>query len=58
LQYETQVKNDTLLLVVHGTADEVKRASDLLHQTGAETTAVHAEPAAVGVQLETTEIHM
>jgi uncharacterized membrane protein len=49
LQYETQVKNDKLLLVLHGTADEVKRASDLLHRTGAETTAVHAEPAAVGV---------
>jgi uncharacterized membrane protein len=49
LQYETQVKNDKLLLVLHGTADEVKRASDLLHQTGADTTTVHAEPAAVGV---------
>jgi uncharacterized membrane protein len=49
LQYETQVKNDKLLLVVHGTADEVQRASDLLHQTRAETTTVHAEPAAVAV---------
>jgi hypothetical protein len=58
VQYETQVKNDKLLLVLHGTADEVKRASDLLHQTGAETTAVNAEPAAIGVQLETTEIHL
>ena len=49
VQYETEVKNDKLLLVLHGTADEVKRASDLLHQTGAETTTVHAEPAAAGV---------
>ena len=49
LQYETEVKNDKLLLVAHGTADEVQRARDLLHQTGAETTTVHAEPAAVGV---------
>jgi uncharacterized membrane protein len=49
VQYETEVKNDKLLLVLHGTADEVKRASDLLHQTAAETTTVHAEPAAVGV---------
>ena len=49
LQYETAVKNDKLLLVAHGTADEVQRARDLLHQTGAETTTVHAEPAAVGV---------
>ena len=49
LQYETAVKNDKLLLVAHGTADEVERARDLLHQTGAETTTVHAEPATVGV---------
>jgi hypothetical protein len=49
LQYETAVKNDKLLLVAHGTADEVQRARDLLDQTGAETTTVHAEPAAVGV---------
>ena len=49
LQYETAVKNDKLLLVAHGTADEVQRARDLLHQTEAETTTVHAEPVAVGV---------
>jgi uncharacterized membrane protein len=49
LQYETAVKNDKLLLVAHGTANEVQRARDLLHQAGAETTTVHAEPAAVGV---------
>ena len=49
VQYETQVKNGKLLLVAHGTADEVERARDLLHQTAAETTAVHAERAAVGV---------
>jgi uncharacterized membrane protein len=49
VKYETEVKNGKLLLVAHGTADEVQRARDLLHQTGAETTTVHAEPAAVGV---------
>ncbi len=49
LQYETAVKNDKLLLIAHGTADEVQRARDLLHQTEAETATVHAEPAAVGV---------
>jgi hypothetical protein len=49
VQYETEVKNGKLLLVVHGTADEVERARDLLHQTGAKTTTVHAEPANVGV---------
>jgi len=48
LKYETEVKNGKLLLVAHGTADEVQRARDLLHQTGAETT-VHAERAAAGV---------
>ena len=49
VQYETEVKNGKLLLVAHGTAEEVQRARDLLHQTGVETTTVHGEPAAVGV---------
>ena len=49
VQYETEVKNGRLLLVAHGTADEVQRARDLLHQTGAGTATVHGEPAAVGV---------
>jgi uncharacterized membrane protein len=49
VQYETEVKNGKLLLVAHGTADEVQRARDLLHQTGVETATVHAEPVAVGV---------
>ena len=49
LQYETEVKNGRLLLVAHGTVDEVQRASDLLHQTPAATTMVHARRVAVGV---------
>ena len=49
VQYEAEVKNGKLLLVAHGTTDEVERAKDLLHQTRAETTTVHGEPAAVGV---------
>jgi hypothetical protein len=49
LQYETEVKNGKLLLVAHGTADEVERAKDILRQTHAQTTTVHAKPAAVGV---------
>jgi uncharacterized membrane protein len=49
VKYETEVKNGKLLLIAHGTADEVQRAKDLLNQTRAETTTVHAEPAAVGV---------
>ena len=49
LQYETEVKNGKLLLVAHGTADEVTRARDLLHQTQAERAAIHAETTIVGV---------
>src|SRR5512141_1887763 len=40
VQYETEVKNGKLLLVAHGTADEVERAKDLLHQTRAKSTTV------------------
>jgi uncharacterized membrane protein len=43
LQYETQVKNGKLLLVAHGTPQEVQRAKDLLDQTEANWTAVHGE---------------
>ncbi len=43
VQYETEVKNGKLLLVVHGTPEEVKRAKDLLDQTEANSTTVHGE---------------
>jgi hypothetical protein len=43
----TQVKNGKLLLVAHGTADEVKRAKDLLDQSHANSTTVHVERVAV-----------
>jgi len=43
LQYETQVKNGQLLLVAHGTPEEVHRAKDILDQTEANSTAVHGE---------------
>jgi hypothetical protein len=49
VQYETEVKNGKLLLVAHGTAHEVERARDLLLQSRAKTTTVHAELAEVGV---------
>ena len=49
LQYETAVKSGKLLLVAHGTIEEVERARDILNQTQAETTTVHAEKATVGV---------
>ena len=48
LKYETDVKNGSLLLVAHGTADEAERARDILHQTGVETATVHAQRVAVG----------
>ena len=49
VQYETEVKSGKLLLVAHGTLDEVERAKDLLNRTKAMTAVVHAEPAEVGV---------
>jgi len=48
VQYETEVKNGKLLLVVHGTADEVENAKEILSQTQA-TVTVHGEPVAVPV---------
>lgn len=43
LQYETQVKNGKLLLVVHGTSEEVDRAKDLLDRTDASSTTVYGD---------------
>ena len=48
IQYETEVKNGKLLLVAHGTADEVERAKNILDQTDAKTT-VHGDQVAVCV---------
>jgi hypothetical protein len=41
LRYETSLKANKFLLVVHGTADEVDRASSILQGTGAIETTVH-----------------
>ena len=49
LQYETEVKNGKLLLIAHRALEEIERARDILHQTQAETTTVHAEQEAVVV---------
>jgi hypothetical protein len=49
VQYETEVKNGKLLLVAHGTADEVERARNILHGTRGKTSTVHAERTAVSV---------
>ncbi len=49
VQYETEVKNGKLLLVAHGTADDVEHARELLQQTQAMSATVHAESETVGV---------
>jgi voltage-gated potassium channel Kch len=41
LRYETSLKANKFLLVVHGTAAEVETASSILHGTGAIETTVH-----------------
>ena len=41
VQYETEVKNGQLLLVAHGTVEEIERAKKLLHQAHATSTTVH-----------------
>ena len=43
LQYETQVKNGKLILVAHGTPEEVDRARDVLDQTEGTSATVHGE---------------
>ncbi|OWK39814.1 general stress protein [Fimbriiglobus ruber] len=48
VQYETEVKNGKLLLVAHGTVDDVERAKHLLQKTRAKSTTMHAESVAVG----------
>jgi len=41
IKYETALKADKFLLVAHGTADEVAKATDIIKTTGAEDFAVH-----------------
>jgi uncharacterized membrane protein len=48
VQYETEVKSGKLLLIAHGTCEEVERAKDILNQNQAKTSTVHAEKVAVG----------
>jgi hypothetical protein len=49
VQYETEVKNGKILLVAHGTAEEVERAKELLDDTDATSATVHGEKVAVNV---------
>lgn len=48
LQYETELKNDRLLLVVHGTADEIETAKNVLSPHGVDVN-VHDIPEAIAV---------
>ena len=49
LQYETQVKNGRLLLVAHGTSEEVESAKEVLDRDEANSATYHGEAIAVGV---------
>lgn len=48
LQYETEIKNGKLLLVVHGTPEEVEQAKSVL-QSANVTTTIHAAPTLTAV---------
>ena len=46
LKYEAELKNGNLLIVVHGSPDELERAKDILHYSNV-TATVHCEPTTV-----------
>jgi uncharacterized membrane protein len=54
VKYETAVKSDKFLVLVHGTADEVAKAKDILQTTHPVEVALHlvarAQPAAAGTR--------
>jgi uncharacterized membrane protein len=54
VKYETAVKSDKFLVLVHGTADEVAKAKDILQTTHPVEVALHlvarAQPAAAGAR--------
>jgi hypothetical protein len=41
LRYETALRSDKFLLVVHGTATEVEKAREIMDQNSATETAIH-----------------
>jgi hypothetical protein len=43
IQYETALKANKFLLIVHGTMEEVEKAKNILMQNKAETANVHKE---------------
>ena len=48
MKYETEVKNGKLVLVAHGTIEEVENARSILGQTNSQSTTVHSERPLVG----------
>jgi uncharacterized membrane protein len=49
VQYETEVKNGKIMLLVHGKADEVIRAGEILSSSGASQTRSHLADASAKV---------
>jgi uncharacterized membrane protein len=49
VQYETEIKNDKLLLVAHGTPDEVEHAKEILDRVNGSTTTIHSKRPTVAV---------
>jgi uncharacterized membrane protein len=49
IQYETSLKSDKFLLIVHGTIEEVKRAYEILETTKVEDTASYMAPISLAV---------
>lgn len=44
IKYETSLKSDKFLLIVHGTVEEVKKAHEILDVTKVEETAIYTAP--------------
>ena len=49
VQYETEVKFGKLLLIAHGTSDEVERAKEIMDQSRASSARIHSVPVAAAV---------
>jgi uncharacterized membrane protein len=49
MQYETEIKNGRILLVAHGTLQEVERAKEILDRVNGGTTTIHSELVTAGV---------
>lgn len=49
VKYETEVKDGKILLIAHGTIEDVERAKELLDGTDARSATVHTEKVAVAV---------